>query len=127
MPPFKEKKKVVPKSPKKPAPTVTHQQIGNNNRGVLLKIFSNEMPAGEKKPVPVKSGPKIISISNPNNGLGNVTFSILGITHSLPYSPGAVDLGTVFDFPAPDAVYEFTNNAIGPNPVSVFLNIEDFV
>ncbi|ROL61316.1 hypothetical protein D9V86_06380, partial [Bacteroidetes/Chlorobi group bacterium ChocPot_Mid] len=90
MPPFKGKKE-VPKSSTKPAPPLARQQRGNSDSpGTLFKIFSNEMPAGDKKPVPIKTGPKIISISNPNNGLGNVTFSILGIPHSLPYSPGAV-------------------------------------
>jgi len=97
----------------------------NTNSGSeTYKVTSIPVPAGNPVPVRIPSGKKILSISNPFNGTGQVIFE-LGV---LPYSPGVVDLGSVYDFPGVGEVeYHFTNiPKPGTEAKIVFLNIDDF-
>lgn len=97
-----------------------------------LKIRSNEMPAGQTKPIKLPSGPNKITIYNNNNGDGQVKFKVGEVNYAIAYHfniPSTVLQIFVPVFPNdPDDYYFcFLNDPTpGTVPKSVVVECDDF-
>jgi hypothetical protein len=93
----------------------------------VLKITSNEMPAGQTKPIKLPGGPNKITVYNPNNGDGKIKFKVSFTEYSIEYHPGIPS--TVLDiivpaFPNPDDYYFCFMNEPTPGTVGKTVRVE---
>jgi|GEM_PF-3084606 len=102
-------------------------KIPEHPRGETCKFTSNTLPAGGSLPIRIPPGQKILSVSNPFDGEGKVTFVLNGVTREMFYSPKEVDLGSVYDFIDPVNMDYSFHNIAGMIPSGVIINVDDFI
>ncbi|ROL61561.1 hypothetical protein D9V86_05120 [Bacteroidetes/Chlorobi group bacterium ChocPot_Mid] len=64
-----------------------------------IVVTTAEIPAGQSKPIKIKTGPKKIVVVNPYGGTGTVEFFINDLPVYIYYNPMIIEPGGTFNIP----------------------------